>query len=124
MTGRLLRRLLALGFLGLWMAPGAGALAVGVHVALDHHDLHHDSALLEGFALAVAHGHHHDDVAPHHDHPASLDVPAGLAWNPHAAALPDDPAAAPGPRHGRDVAPYPRRRSPVALFRVHCSLLI
>lgn len=113
----------------LWMAPSVGALAVGVHLAVDHHDPH--DAEREGeisdLARAATHGHHHEDeLASSHEHDARL---GGVAPVPRRApsmvAVLPSPAGATAalsvrPRSDRTL----RRGPPGPLFTAHCSLLL
>jgi hypothetical protein len=130
MPGRPFRRYCAVAVLGLWLAPGAGALALGLHVAHDHGSGHygapgHASALLDELMAAVTHGHHHRAAAPHHEHPAHVDAAPGLSPSPSpTAAVPAGPRGATDDGHG-EVDPLQRRRAPpVPLFHAHCSLLL
>lgn len=136
MSGRAFRRILALSLLGLWLAPGAGALAVGLHVALDHGggldhriqdhgDPGHTSAKLDELVAAVAHGHRHSVEVPRHDHPAQLDASLAVSPAPSTALIvPPAPAAATDEGHGEPGASRHRRAPPAPLFRVNCSLLL
>ena len=132
MSGRVFRRFLALGLLGLWLAPGVGALAVGLHVALDHGGGHHDhgdpghaSVAFEELVAAVAHGHHHRVDVPAHEHPAYLESAPGLSSGSCAAlAATAGIAGAADHGHGEPAADSHRRPPPGPLFRAHCSLLL
>lgn len=113
----------------LWMAPSAGALAVGVHIALDHrgaHDAERQREISE-LARAATHGHHHDvDVGPHHEHDARL---GGVAQVPRRGPSPiaafPSLGAVTGALAGRTRPDnIPRRAPPAPLFAAHCSLLL
>lgn len=136
-------RTVSILLLAFWLTPSVGSLAVGVHLALDHHAAEHHApghhatehhagdgerarAVAELLRTAT-HGHRHDPgVAPDHEHQARLD---GLA---RAPVTPPDPAALPsvatasepttGERSRADLRP--RRGPPLPLFTCHCSLLL
>ena len=60
----------------LWMAPGAGALALSLHLAFDHHPsgtAGHDPVHANELVLASLHGLHHAEVAAEHEHSAALE---------------------------------------------------
>ncbi len=126
------------------MSPSVGALGVGLHLALAHHDgleghSHHDG--LEGheddsgehnleisqLARAAAHGHHHDaEAAPDHDHDAIADGSAPTL-RPNASTAEVLPVAAAFEvifveRSLRGSSP--RRGPPLPLFTANCSLLL
>lgn len=147
-------RLLVLAILLAWMAPGIGALSVGLHLAHGHHgsdaQLHdeghdhphhthpqHEQAReIADLARAAVHGHHHghhhDQGRPHdigtdadHEHDARLS-----ASTPLPRALPLLATAHPSkidvavPVEPSRLGPSPRARPPGPLFTVHCSLLL
>jgi hypothetical protein len=112
-----------------WMAPGMGALAVGVHLALDHHGAHgaeHEREVSD-LVRAATHGHHHDaEAAPSHEHDARVGRVAPIPRRgPSLVAVLPSPAAATAagsqwPRADRTL----RRGPPVPLLTAHCSLLL
>jgi hypothetical protein len=132
MSGRAFHRILAVCLLGLWLAPSAGALAVGLHVALAHDGGHHDhgdegrpSARLDELLAAVAHGHRHSVDGPSHDHPAYVDAATGLSPGPSAAlAVPAEPVAPSEDGHAEPGGSRHRRAPPGPLIYFHCSLLL
>lgn len=117
--------------LALWVAPGALALAVGLHLSVGHHHgghRHaddHRAAALE-LALAVVHGHRHDlGAVPDHEHPApaagvaSIQAGTPTVGDPPPAGL-RSPAAGPAV----ELLLSGRRGPPAPLYDTHCSLLL
>ncbi len=112
-----------------WTLPGAGALAVGLHLTLEEHGPHGARHALEilDLAQAAAHGHHHDaEAAADHDHDARVDGPGPIVRPGHSGS-----AVLPAPTSLESVPPArsvqdgsPRRGPPVPLFTAHCSLLL
>ncbi|MDY7094821.1 MAG: hypothetical protein SX243_17755 [Acidobacteriota bacterium] len=146
-------RFLALAVLLLWMAPGASALGLGLHHALDPHhsdSSHHhsgtshhetgagenrpagdpptqpDEDCLEDWARTATHGHSHDaEAEPDHGHEAAVTAPVSAAKiaPPLASALPQ--ALTDTVFRSRPPAsPPPGLGSPPPLFTAHCSLLL
>jgi hypothetical protein len=121
-------RILAAMILAFWLAPGASALVVGLHVALDHHS-HSDEetqlALLS-FARAAVHGHHHDvEVTEGHDHDliTAKRAPAPRS-NPSLAALSWKDSLESWVGQSSTLGPAPQCRPPAPLFAAHSSLLL
>lgn len=117
--------------LALWVAPGAGALAVALHLAVGHHhgdhrhaDDHRASAL--ELALAAVHGHRHDlEAAPDHEHPApAAGVASVHAGAPTAVDLPPADCFRCIPGFAVESLSPGRRGPPTPLYDTHCSLLL
>ncbi len=120
-------RILAALLLAVWLAPAASALAVGLHLALEHHEHEGRSHDLADLARAAAHGHHHPPSAEaDHDHELLVHgrVPATKPGSGPAAVLP--PTLCLGDALAeRSGLESPRRRGPpLPLFTAHCSLLL
>ncbi len=119
--------------LSLWMTPGAGALAVGLHLAMDHHGPHGSHGAAEhGLEISdllqtAAHGHHHPDAeaAPAHDHDATIEG-AGSRLRPSAPGIAVLKSASPeiGLSERALAGGSLRRGPPRSLFTSHCSLLL
>ena len=114
--------------LAFWLAPGASALVVGLHVALDHH-AHSDEetqlALLS-FARAAVHGHHHDvEAAEGHDHDliTAKRAPAARS-NPSLATVPSKDSLESWVGQPSTLGPAPQCRPPAPLFAAYSSLLL
>lgn len=113
----------------LWMAPSMGALALGVHLALDHHGPHgaeHEREISD-LVRAATHGHHHHaEAAPSHEHDARVARVAPLPRHgPSVAAIFPSPAAATAAGSDRPRRHHMLRRGPpVPLLTAHCSLLL
>lgn len=113
--------------LAVWLAPGASALAVGLHLALDHHDHPgeaHERALSD-LVQAATHGHRHPPAVAEHDHelwigraPATGPGPGPVAIVPSTTS----PAHHLAERRGLDTSRW--RGPPLPLFAAHCSLLL
>ena len=112
-----------------WLAPGAFALGVGLHLAVEHHGSHgagheHDLADL---ARSATHGHHHEhEAVPDHGHDATLAAQAGVPrpglWA--VAVLPTWPSPSVTLAEGSRFDDWSRRGLPTPLFFAHCSLLL
>ena len=129
MLRALSQRLGALLVIALWAMPAASAMAVSLHVALDHHALdHHQHGEESGHAtadlLAAAHGHQHPEVVPDHEHSAtSSEATAVLRVVPGDApigTLANFEARTPDTLRPLDSRADPPER----LFYTHCSLLL
>jgi len=128
-TPRPRARLLSLLVLALWLTPAASALAVGLHLALDHHPgdgrAGDQSAAIE-LAMAAVHGHRHDlEAVPNHEHPAP--VAGGPSVHASAPAAADPPPTGRVPRlagSGAGLLSPARRGPPTLLYQTHCSLLL
>lgn len=131
----LLSPLVALALMAVWISPGVNALALGLHVALDHHDHadgrtgeneEHDISLAE-VAQAAVHGHHHSVVAASaHEHRATVHG-AGSAPCQSSTSLAIFPTIASAEaliEGSRAPARTVRRGPPDPLFTRHCSLLL
>lgn len=122
------RRIVAVASLVFWTTPGACALAVGVHVAMDHRreEGGHLSRLFAELALAVVHGHHHHAaVAPDHEHPAAVDNAAEARTSTMPFAFVREAVSVVPSRDSDTAFPLKHRRGPPdPLFRAHCSLLL
>lgn len=123
------QRLLAAIILAFWLAPGASALAVGLHVVLDHHS-HGDQATrhaLLSLARAAVHGHHHDlGTAWDHDHDV-ITIKKAPASKPSAssiATLPLKNSLGAAEEQSSILGPTPQCRPPTPLFAAHSSLLL
>jgi hypothetical protein len=125
----ILHPLVALALVVLWISPGAYAVALGLHVAFDHHASGNEDHDLTELAQDAVHGHHHDDVAAAsaHEHPATAHgptAPCRLSLSPLGATLftmVSTDALIKGSRASAGIA---WRGPPPALFTTHCSLLI
>ena len=121
-------RILAAMILAFWLVPGASALVVGLHVALDHHS-HSDEetqlALLS-FARAAVHGHHHDvDATVGHDHEVITAKRAPVPRSdPGLAALPSKDSLESWVGQSSTLGPAPPFRPPAPLFATYSSLLL
>ena len=106
----------------LWAMPAASAMALSLHVALDHH--HHGDASHHAAAdlLAAAHGHQHREIVPDHEHSAIS--PAAPTCAP--AVWGDAPMGALARPEARSADSLRRVDSragpPDRLFYDHCSL--
>lgn len=124
MLRALSQRLRVLLVVALWAMPAASAMALSLHVALDHHhhgdDSHHATADL----LAVAHGHRHSQVVPDHEHSAtSTEAAAVLRVVP--ADAPIGTLSSFETRTPDTLRPLDSRADPPErLFTTHCSLLL
>ena len=112
-----------------WTAPAMGALALTLHLALDHHGPragHHQSDVSE-LLWAAVHGHHHDvETGPVHEHDVRLDggAPGVRTVSPPAADLPPS-TYAPSGRSAKSLPDgSPRRAPPQPPFASHCSMLL
>lgn len=115
------------------MAPTAGALAVGAHLVLEHRSFEHSAETdsdhhrnLTAFAQELAHGHHHHEAVPDHEHPALFEGLAPFLSRSPASAVRLDSPALPGVEavdrpHGE---PFSGRSLSLQLFTAHCSLLL
>lgn len=116
--------------LAFWSLPSAAGLAVGLHLALEHHHDADDAMARQAWidlALVAVHGHHHDvGVVPDHRHDAVTDGlgpllkaeredVAGSVISASPAALPLDALS----RGGCST-----RGPPPPLFTHHCALLL
>ena len=126
---RFAQRLLAAMILAFWLAPGASALGVGLHVVLDHHS-HGDEATrhaLLSLARAAVHGHRHDlGTAWDHDHDV-ITVKRAPAPRPSAssiATLPLKHSLGAAEEQSSILGPTPQCRPPTLLFAAHSSLLL
>ncbi|MEM7585537.1 MAG: hypothetical protein AAF560_19255 [Acidobacteriota bacterium] len=129
------QRALAILALVLWMSPNLGAIGLGVHLALEHHDVadgHHDHGHhaedcgFSALAEAATHGHHHAAAAPEHEHESRIDASTPTLRPSSQASALWLASVARGPV-GSDSLPCdasPRRGPPLALFTAHCSLLL
>jgi hypothetical protein len=110
------------------MAPGAGALALSLHLAFDHHPsgtAGHDPVHANELVLASLHGHHHAEVAAEHEHSAALEKSPTVRRVPKFIGLAAGgsstvPASVPGDTTDARLL----RATPSSLFRTHCSLLL
>lgn len=118
------QRLVTIALACSWLLPGLVALAVVVHVELDHHHHGPSGDRAAELALTVEHGHSHEVGEPGHEHPANrndrrqaapaLEDPTGLPWASLQAWA----------THGVQVSPAePLRPPPRPLFTLHCALL-
>ena len=110
------------------MAPGAGALALCLHVAFDHHgggsagdEPPHEDEL----DLATLHGHHHAELTSEHEHSAALSKSPTVRRAPKVVGLVAGasnavPTSAPGDTTDTRLL----RAPPDLLFHTHCSLLL
>ena len=122
------QRSLVLVLLVLWMAPGASALALSLHVALDHHGREHQDDPLphtDELILATVHGHHHAELASEHEHSAALEKTPTVRRAPKVSTLAAGasnvvPASAPSDTTDARLL----RAPPDPLFCTHCSLLL
>lgn len=122
-----LHRLLCLAVLLLWTAPGVGASATALHVALDHHGSHsagHSEEIADHLRGAT-HGHHHDLSVPEDEHGATLRAPGPLpkpVASPVVATSAPSASSVSGERSPLEIGS--RRGPPRALFATHCSMLL
>ena len=126
---RMAQRFLTAMTLALWLAPGASALAVGLHVALGHHTHGGDEAqhALLSLARAAVHGHHHDlGTAWDHDHEVigTKRAPAPRPNSTLIAVLPSSDVLGADIRDSSRLGPAPQCRPPTPLFAVYSSLLL
>ena len=115
--------------LAFWLAPGAGALVVGLHVALDHHSYGDEETQLALLSLARAavHGHHHDfEAAWDHNHDVITvkRAPVPKPSSSLTAVLPSTDALGVTVGQSPILGPAPQCRPPTPLFAVHSSLLL
>lgn len=120
--------------LSLWMAPGAAALAVGLHLSFGHHHSHgdhdhgsaHPVAAIELALAAAVHGHDHGAGAvPDHEHSAPVTGATTVQPKTSITAGPIPHGSAPEVLSAAlERPPCPRRGPPAPLFEAHCSLLL
>lgn len=126
----LLRRWTALAVLAACLTPAVGALAVSLHVLLEHSHHQRQSAASEpatvprDLALDLAHGHRHATAEPEHEHRATMNG-TPLALGATAVALAPT-ALEPSTPPSASIASFgARRRAPPGpLFLSHGSLLL
>ena len=116
------QRLGALLVVAVWTVPAAGAMALSLHVALDHHHQGEAGEHTAADLLAAAHGHRHPEVVPAHEHSATFaEAPSCLEAAPGLA-----PIAVQSIRTARtpDVLRLidSRASPPERLFSTNCSL--
>ena len=114
----------ALLIIALWAMPAASSLAVGLHVALDHHHHGEERGDETTDLLAAVHGHRHPEVVPDHEHSAtSADASAVLR-----IVLEESPNGSSSKLEARTTDTLrdvdSRADPPERLFTTHCSLLL
>lgn len=125
-------RLVSVVILFGWLAPGVGALGIGMHLSSEHHGLHdldgaeHQREIAD-LVRAAIHGHHHDFcTTPDHHHDARFDAQAP-AFRPGlsvVAVLPSPLAFLAALAERSKPERSPRRGPPTPLFTANCSLLL
>lgn len=132
------RRLLVLCVLALWVGPMAGAVGIGLHLALDDHHRHdhhgHDAAdgvlaaeLSELVGTAAEEHHHHDlDAATDHGHEAALQRTSPVRRQSSSLMPALGSSALRGSLVAVEAAPKPPPRVELSdpLFKTHCTLLL
>lgn len=119
-----LQRLVTVALACCWLLPGLLALAVVLHVELDHHGHGTSDDRAAELALAVGHGHSHELADAGHEHPASREGRRQSAQAPaEAADLPWGSLQAWSSDGAQADATAPRRPPPRPLFTLHCALL-
>lgn len=118
------QRLVTIALACSWLLPGFLALAVVVHLELDHHDHGRSGDQAAELALTVEHGHSHEVGEPGHEHPANRTDRRQANPAPDAATGPPWGALEAWASRGAEAVPEePGRPPPRPLFTLHCALL-
>ena len=122
-------RIVAALILAFWLVPGASALVVGLHVAIDHHAHGDEETQLALLSLtrAAVHGHHHDsEAALGHDHDgiSAQRAPAPKSNPSLANALPSKDSLESWVGQSSIPGPAPQCRAPAPPFAAYSSLLL
>ncbi len=125
-----MKRILSAVILGFWMIPTAGALALDLHLVLDHHGSRGTAHPHDHADPVAAHGHHHDPKAApdhNHDHVQGVECLASTLRPSAAPVAPELVSISPRvvSNEGRALMGWCLRcGQTVPLFTTHCALLI